>query len=167
MGVVGGGRRFSSLLWFWVVFPVLFVALSRFRGFVRGWFRFGWVLGLFGVAFGVSAWRSAPFVSLFFFGSFALCWLSLLVWRLLAVAFFVRFPRPRRRPFGAPRPFRGAVPFGRWVCVPLAALPSVRASWFVWGVRPAVVRRRLGVVCAVWVWCSAPLGAAEAAPEGR
>lgn len=54
----------------------------------------------------------------------------------LRAVFFVRFPRPRR--FGA---------VGRWVCV--SSVPACAVL-----VRPAVVRRRLGVV--LWFWCWVP-----------
>lgn len=55
----------------------------------------------------------------------------------LRAAFFVRFPRPVRCVFCGVA--------GRWVCV--ASVPACAVR-----VRPAVVRRRLGVVLWFWVW---------------
>ena len=88
----------------------------------------------------------------------ALLWLSLWVcfsplflfaW-LLRVSLFACFRRPSRRPVGAPR-------CGSWRCVSASALPGVfRAGWWVWSVRPAVVRRGSGVVLWFWVFVSVP-----------
>lgn len=60
---------------------------------------------------------------------------------------FVRFWRPLFRPSGAPR-------CGRWGCVPVGSVPALRASCFVWSVRPAVLLRRSGVVLWCWVFVS-------------
>lgn len=83
---------------------------------------------------------------------------------LVRSALFVRF----RRPVGCP-PFGASVarwcrfaglPCG-WRCVSASALPVVRSRFWVWAVRPAVVRRRSGVVCFFWVWVSPPAGGAD------
>ena len=85
--------------------------------------------------------------------------LCFLVRRLWVWVRFVRFPRPSWFPRGcgsACRACRSAgLPFG-WRCVPVSSLPAVRRAWFVWAVRPAVVRRRSGVLLWVWVWVSPP-----------
>lgn len=87
----------------------------------------------------------------------------ILPWLVLSVAFlpfrfvawvvslvrFVRFPRPARFWW-----LGGSA--CRWFCVPLSSLSSVRASCFVFAVRPAVVCRRSGVVLFVWVWGCRP-----------
>lgn len=79
------------------------------------------------------------------------------VWLAVRGFCFVRFPRPARCPSGLGSVWfalRGSsAPVG-WRCVPVSALPAVRRSCFVWAVRPAVVRRRSGVVCFVWCWVS-------------
>lgn len=75
--------------------------------------------------------------------------LFLFAW-VLRVSLFACFRRPSRRPVGAPR-------CGSWRCVSASALPSVfRAGWWVWAVRPAVVRRGSGVVLWFWVFVSVP-----------
>lgn len=74
---------------------------------------------------------------------------------VLARVCFARFPRPSLRPWGAPR-------CGKWCCVSVKALPSVyQAGWWVWDVRPAVVRRSIGVVHCFWVFLSCPAEGGE------
>lgn len=78
-------------------------------------------------------------------------WLSRRAARRLAVS------RVRPSVFGGGfvRPVSGLGLLPRcagWRVVPAAALPALRASSWVWAVRPAVVRRRRGVVCAFWVF---------------
>lgn len=63
--------------------------------------------------------------------------------------------------FGFVRPsaawgLRVPFPAARWACVPASGLSSLRASSFVWAVRPAVVSRRSGVVLVWWVFLSPP-----------
>ena len=89
------------------------------------------------------------------------CLSVLLLRRLL----FVRFPRPRWSPPGAPRSSRC---WASWVCVPPSSLPSLRASSLVWAVRPAVVARRSGAVLRVWAFCSwAPVAPTSTPVGGR
>ncbi len=80
-----------------------------------------------------------------------------LVGFVLRSALFVRFPAPSFVPSGCLALRRWCrvlgLPCG-WRCVPASALSSVRSSCFVWAVRPAVLRRRSGVVLFFWVWVS-------------
>ena len=72
-----------------------------------------------------------------------------LVFVVVRAVFFVRFPRPRFRPSGAP--WR----LGAWVLVAPSELPALRRACFVWSVRAGVVLRRgrlAGSVVRVWVF---------------
>jgi len=100
-------------------------------------------VGVGGASFGCAVVFVAVLAWLAFFGLLSA---PVLVGRVLRRLFFVRFARPRFRPSGA-----GS---GCWCCVPAGALSVVRSRCFVWSVRPAVVRRRLGVVLFFWVWAS-------------
>ena len=133
----------------------MFGFLARFRSLLCSASRFvlsvsllgGFCSALFG-AFGFGR-GSLPWASL---ASVVAFWLSVssvsvlgfawLLFFLLRSACFVRFPRPWSR-------------FGwscfAWRCVSVSALPALRASVVVARVLPAVVSRRSGVLCAVWV----------------
>lgn len=80
------------------------------------------------------------------------------VWCFSRLA-FVRFPRPSSAPvaaWGVRRALLGSPCLLGWRCVPASSLVAVRSSCFVWGVSPAVVARRSGVVSFFWVWVVLP-----------
>ncbi len=125
---------FGALFFFGGV-SLLFRFLSvSFRCFRRLLSAFSSLLSLFPLA--------GLFCSAAVFLVLSPWWVVCLVLRAL---FFARFSRP------APLWWLGS---GSrcWVCVPLASLPALCSARAVFAVRPAVVRRRLGVVLWVWVW---------------
>ncbi len=154
-------RVVASFLCFLGVFLVLFFRFSS-SVFRSGWAVFGaWLVfgGWLGVVFaacglwlGVVAVACLPLV-------FLLWWL---VFVLLRRLLFVRLPRPsapvsprgsRFFPLPASSPLRPVCRWWspRWVCVPASAVPGWLALVGGSSVRPAVVRRRSGVLLFAWV----------------
>lgn len=142
------------------VFLVLFFRFSR--SFFRCWrlLLAVWVfLGVLAVVFAVAGfpfvlavWALSPLPFAVWFGA----------WLLLRRLLFVRLPAPsapvsargsRWVPLPASSPFRPLCRFAspRWVCVPASAVPGWLALVGGSSVRPAVVRRRSGVLLFAWV----------------
>lgn len=96
-----------------------------------------------------------PFLVLVWLGVGAVLFPLFAVFLVLRRVLFVRFPRPCSRPsaaaFLSPSLRRAGV--WRWRCCPASRLSAVRSSSFVFGVAPAVVSRRSGVVLFFWVYC--------------
>lgn len=142
------------------VFLVLFFRFSR--SFFRCWrlLLAVWVfLGVLAVVFAVAGfpfvlavWALSPLPFAVWFGA----------WLLLRRLLFVRLPAPsapvsargsRWVPLPPSSPFRPLCRFAspRWVCVPASAVPGWLALVGGASVRPAVVRRRSGVLLFAWV----------------